>query len=167
MKPEVTPKPHDAAEDMLGWYRATTNSEPLRVRVVLADWRTLDLLTLSGRLIARWSLDRLENRAVPVIGETWAVGDSQLPERVLELENDSDYRAIQKVSRGLRSIRARWWHVLAFSVVESKMAGGALLLLGIVAVSWLWQNLPFAQCIATHPDGILFLKCLLFDHFMR
>jgi hypothetical protein len=166
MDPEAAPTSPEAADDILGWYRATTSAEPLRVRAVVVDWRTLELLTFSGRLIARWSLERLVNRGVPVLGETWAIGDSQLPEPVLELENDRDYLTIRGVCPRLRPLRTRWWHLLWFSLVGSGWGGVLVVIFGSMGIYWLWQNLPFTQCIATHPDGILFLRCLLFDHFM-
>jgi hypothetical protein len=167
MDPEAAPTSPDPADDILGWYRATTSAAPLRVRAVVADWRTLDLLTLSGRLIARWSLERLVNRGVPVLGEAWAIGDSQLPEPVLELENDRDYKMIRGVSPRLRPLQTRWWHLLGFSLVASGWGGVLVVIFASMGIYWLWQNLPFTHCVATHPDGILFLRCLLIDHFMR
>ena len=47
-----------------GWYRKDT---PLRVRFSIED-SSLCLHSLTGDLVARWSLDHLENHSVPVLG---------------------------------------------------------------------------------------------------
>jgi hypothetical protein len=53
--------------DRQGWYYRNKTSEAVRVRLSIVD-RSLLLHTLSDRLIASWSLDRLENREV--LGES-------------------------------------------------------------------------------------------------
>ena len=123
----------------------TASSERDRVRLS-ADQRSLHLHTLSDRLIAAWSLDRLENREIPFIGASWSVGDHQLPEASLLLENDDDYRRLRSVSPGLKSTRARLWRQLTLSFFHSGSRSGApgfalsgsLILFALIVFGWLW-----------------------------
>lgn len=154
---------------MFGWYRESGSAEAMRVRVVV-EGRTLSLHTFSERLVACWSLDHLQNREIPLLNETWLVGDRRLPEPTLALDNDRDYGDIQRLSPQLRALTARTWRQLGLSVLEVSNLTGfpfILILLAVPALYWLWQNLPFAHCIAMQPGGILFLKCLIYDHFIR
>jgi hypothetical protein len=70
--------PHVLPLDIQGWYRQDNESDALRVRLAI-EGRSLDLQTLAGTLVARWSLDELENRSVPVFGRDWVIGDQRLP----------------------------------------------------------------------------------------
>ena len=110
----------------------------MRVRLAFVE-RSLHLHTLSDRLVASWSLDRLENRRIPVLGERWPIGDRHLPEASVVLESDDDYRQVRKVSPELRSERARLWKQLGFSVAE--INGGPIILIALLAsaVTALWH----------------------------
>lgn len=157
-----------APEELQGWYNPNNTSEAVRVRL-LFEGGSVSLYTLSGRLIASWSLGRLQNRRIPTIGERWLVGDRDLPEASLMLESDRDYDAIRLRSTRLRPLRARLWRQLGFSFIESGNLTGLpvlLLIVGVAAVFWLARNLPWEHCIATEPGTSLFLKCLLIDHFI-
>ena len=162
-------QPSTAESEMQGWYHRNATSEPVRVRLSI-DAAAVSLHTLSGRLVASWGPEFLETRATATIGERWTVGDRRLPEAFLVLENDEDYQAVRKVAFGLRPPRARLWEQLGTSAIESGNLTGwpVLLFLAVVipTVVWLWNNLPLAHCIATHQNTILFLNCLISDHFI-
>jgi len=124
--------------ELQGWYYRDPSSEAVRVRLALTE-RSLHLHTLSDRLLASWSLDRLENRRIPLLGERWSIGDPHLPEASVVLESDDDYRQIREVAPKLRSERVRLWNQLVFSVVEVK--GGPIILIVLLAsaVAAVWQ----------------------------
>jgi hypothetical protein len=102
-----------AEVEMQGWYREEGGAAPLRVRLSIED-RSLCLRSLTGELVARWSLGRLENRGIPFWGRDWSIGDHELPMQTLTVENDEDYVAIQSGAPGLRLLRARAWRQLLF-----------------------------------------------------
>jgi hypothetical protein len=131
-----------SAPEIQGWYYQTATSNAVRVRLSVVD-RSLVLHTLSDRLIARWSLEELQNREITVLGERWSIGDRRVAASYLVLESDNDYRAIRAASPKLRPVRARLWRQLGLAAIESgNRTGWAVLLLLIVlagAILGLWQ----------------------------
>jgi hypothetical protein len=131
-----------SGHEIQGWYLRNKTSEAMRVRLSFVE-SSLVLHTLSGRLVASWSLDQLENREIAVLGERWSIGDHRVPEAYLELESDDEYRAVRNVSLQLRPVRARMWRQLGFAAIESgNRTGWAVLLLLIIlagAMLGLWQ----------------------------
>jgi len=103
---------------MQGWYRPDSQSERLRVRLSV-ERRSLVLHNLAGALAAQWSLDHLENRAIPVFGRDWIIGDRRLPGPTLVLENDRDYAVVRGTSSGLLPLRERIWRQVFFWPTES------------------------------------------------
>ena len=102
---------------------------------------TLALQTLSDRLIARWSLDQLENLGIGILAVRWRIGDRRVPDACLVLESVDDYRAVYEASGTLRPVRARFWRALVFSGVEAGKAGDWLVVLlmmvaGAILVVW-------------------------------
>ena len=161
-------QPSPPEPEVQGWYHRNATSEAVRVRLSI-DAAMISLHTLSGRLVAGWGPEFLETRATATIGERWTVGDRRLPEAFLVLESDQDYDALRKVAVGLRPVRARLWQQLGVSAIESGNLTGwpvLVLLIAVPAIIWLWRNLPFTYCIATHQNTTLFLKCLIIDHFI-
>ena len=162
-------EPSAAESELQGWYYRDATSEAVRVRLSI-EATAISLHTLSGRLIAGWGPEFLETRVIATMGKRWTVGDRRLPEAFLVVENDQDYQALRKVAVGLPPVQASFWKQLGLSAIESGNLTGwpVLVLLGIAvpAVIWLWNNLPLAYCIAKHQDTILFLKCLIIDHFI-
>jgi hypothetical protein len=129
--------------ELQGWYHQNRTSQAVRVRLLVTG-ASLSLQTLSGKPIASWSLDRLENREIPVLGTRWSVGDSLLPEAFLVVDSDDDYRALRQrsTSASLQPVRARLWHQAGFSMIESGNLTGWpvwVLLLVASAVAALWQ----------------------------
>ena len=104
--------------EIQGWYFLNRTSEPVRVRLSY-DQDTLSLHSLSDRLIARWSLNELDNREIAVLSERWSIGDRPLPDASLVLESNDDYRALRRISGNLRPVRARMWRLLGRAVIES------------------------------------------------
>ena len=70
--------------DIQGWYRINGTADPVRVRLSMAG-HLLMLHTLAGRLIASWSLNRLENREIPLLGERWLSAIARCPKQVSSL----------------------------------------------------------------------------------
>jgi hypothetical protein len=164
----MTEDPAVPGREIQGWYHQDNTSEAVRVRLSI-EGDVLSLYTFWGRLVGSWSLDQLENRGMAMLSERWSIGDRRLPEAYLVLESDRDYSAVRAVSPALRPIRARLYWQLALEVVESgNLTGWPALILGgaVGLVLILWQVLPLRYCIAAEPSGILFLKCLLIDHFI-
>lgn len=60
--------------ELQGWYRDDISSGRMRVRMAV-EGRSLAIHSLAGAVLARWSLDQLENRSVPVFGRDWVIGD--------------------------------------------------------------------------------------------
>ena len=48
-------------QELQGWYRDDISSPRVRVRIAI-EGRSLAIHTLAGALLARWSLELLENR---------------------------------------------------------------------------------------------------------
>jgi len=139
--------PSNASDrEMQGWYRAGSETEPLRVRLSL-EHRALSLHSLAGALVARWSLARLENRRIPYWGRNWPIGDHDLPAQTLTAENDKDYAVIQSTAPGLRSLRSRTWRqFLLWPDAHGNLKAGpaflwAMLLVALAIAGWLL--LPF------------------------
>ena len=132
--------------EMQGWYRADSETEPLRVRLSLED-RALSLHSLAGALVVRWSLARLENRGIPYWGRDWPIGDHDLPAQTLTVENDEDYAAIQNMALGLRSLRSRTWRqFLLWPDAHGNLKAGPAFLLAMLLVALAiagWQLLSF------------------------
>lgn len=130
-----------AGSEMQGWYRADGGTAPLRVRLSIED-RSLCLHSLTGELVARWALARLENRGIPFWGRDWSIGDRDLPQPTVVVENDEDYAAIRNAAPGLRPLRSRTWrHVLLWPDAHGNLKAGpafiwALLLAACVAAGW-------------------------------
>ncbi len=163
----MTAQPAEAESELEGWYYQNGTSERCAFALSV-DGAAVSLYAPSDRLVASWSLDQLENREIAVLSERWSIGDRRVPEAYLVLESDQDYSALRAVSPKLRPIRARLWRLLGVRAIESGNFTGypVLLLTATAAVIWLWRNLPLEYCVATHVDRILFLKCILIDHFI-
>ena len=127
--------------EMQGWYRADNDTAPLRVRLSVED-RSLNLHSLAGALVARWSLDHLENRTVPIFGRDWIIGDRRLPGTAVTVENDRDYAELGAAATGLLPLRERTWRQFFFAAQESgNLTGWPVLvpiMVGILAVAALW-----------------------------
>jgi hypothetical protein len=150
--------------DISGWYVKDNESEPKRVQAAI-EGNSLSLRTLTGREVARWSLDHLENVSIPVLGRDWVIRDRRLQEPLLRLENDQDYAAIQCVASDLAPVPIRTVNQVIFAGNHAGLPV-LVLLIAVPAIIWLWQNLPLTYCIATHQNTTLFLKCLIIDHFI-
>lgn len=123
-----------SGREIQGWYHHDPSSDAVRVRLSIVEG-TLALHTLSDRLIARWSLDQLENRGIAILAVRWRIGDRRVPDACLVLESDDDYRAVQEASSTLRPVRARFWRALAFSATEAGKVGDWLVVLMIMIAS--------------------------------
>jgi hypothetical protein len=131
--------------EIQGWYRPDDQSERLRVRLSI-EGRSLCLYSLGGELLAGWLLARLENRGIPFWGRDWPIGDRELPEPTLTVENDEDYAVIRAVAPGLSSpsIRTRRRLLLWPDVHGNLKAGPALIWAMLVALGLTaWRLLPF------------------------
>jgi hypothetical protein len=129
--------------EMQGWYYENSAGEPTRVRLSILD-RSMSLHTLSDRLVATWSLDHLETREVPVLGQSWRIGDRRLPEPNLVLVNDQDYETLRKLGAGLRPLRARVLRQFAFAAGESgNLTGWPVFVVLVIALLGLalWSSL--------------------------
>lgn len=137
--------PSSSGAEIQGWYYENSASEPTRVRLSIHD-RSLSLHTLSDRLVATWSLDQLETREVPVLGQSWRIGDRRLPEASLVLVNDRDYETLRELGTGLRPLRARVLRQFAFAAGESgNLTGWPVFVVLVIALLGLalWVSLPF------------------------
>jgi hypothetical protein len=128
--------------EIQGWYFLHPASEPEHVRLSI-DEHSLSLFAPSDRLIARWSLDQLENRGIAILSERWSIGDRRVPDAYLVLESDDDYRAVRKASAKLRPVRARLWRHLGIAIIETGDLGGWPVWLFLIIVAGaalgLWQ----------------------------
>ena len=158
-----------AMPEIIGSYSPDPSGAQVRVRVTV-EGTSLVLRTLSERLVAQWSLNKLENRGIPVWGQTWTIGDRRLRGPALDLENDADYAVVATAAPTLRGVRTRFWAMLGFAGIESSQQTGLIFLLAAAAFGcayWLWTVLPLRECVATHQNVILFLNCTLIEHFIR
>ena len=126
---------------MQGWYREDGGSAPQRVRLSIEN-RSLCMHSLADRLLARWSLDHLENRTIPSFGRDWTLGDTRVPGALLTLENDEDYVAIRNEARNLQPISARTWRQVFLAGQDSgNLTGWPVLLLmmaGFISFALWW-----------------------------
>jgi hypothetical protein len=131
---------------MQGWYRADTAAAPLRVRVTIKG-DVLCLHSLTGQLLVRWSLARLENRGIPFWGRDWPIGDCDLPEPTLTVENDEDYATIRNAAPRLRPLRARMWRqFLLWPDAHGNFKAGPALIWAMLAAALIltgWRFLSF------------------------
>ena len=128
-------------QELQGWYSDDISSPRVRVRVTI-EGRSLAIHTLAGALLARWSLELLENRSVPVVGRDWVIGDRRLPGPALVLENDLDYAELRAAGAALLPLRERTWRQLFFSAQEAgNLTGWPVLVpigLGLLSLAVLW-----------------------------
>lgn len=157
----------DPRREILGWYTHKTD-EPLRVRVQI-EAPSLALYTLSDRLVARWSLNRLENGDANVPVGCWALCDPKVPDSWLMLENDRDYGAVQHWAKRLASRHSQSWRQLGLAAIESGNLTGwpvvVAILVGSFAV-YLWRSGIVGYCIATQVPGLSLLNCVISRIFM-
>ncbi len=126
-----------------GWYRDDISSPQVRVRMAV-EGRSLTIHTLAGALLARWSLEQLENRSVPIFGHDWVIGDRRLAGPSLVIENDLDYTDLRAAGAALLPLRERAWRQVFFAAQEAGNLTGwpVLVPIGIgvlsLAVLWFW-----------------------------
>jgi hypothetical protein len=130
-------------QERQGWYRDDISSPKVRVRMAV-EGRSLVIHSLGGALLARWSLEQLENRSVPVFGRDWVIGDRRLPGPSLVIENDGDYASLRAAGGALLPTRERAWRQLFFAAGEAgNLTGWPVLIpigigLVILAVLLFW-----------------------------
>ena len=118
-----------ADSEMQGWYREDGGTAPQRVRLSI-ERRSLCMHSLTAKELARWSLDHLENRAIPSFGRDWVIGDSRVPGAILTPENDGDYLVIRRQAQSLQPLSARTWRQVFLAGLESEnLTGWPVLLL--------------------------------------
>lgn len=129
--------------ELQGWYCEDISSARVRVRMAV-EGRSLVIHSLAGPPLARWSLDQLENRSVPVFGRDWVIGDRRLAGPSLVIENDRDYADLRAAGAALMPPRERIWRQLFFAAQEAGNLTGWPVLVPIsigaltLAVLWLW-----------------------------
>ena len=103
-----------------GWYCDDISSPRVRVHIAI-EGRSLAIHSLTGSVLARWSLEQLENRSVPIFGRDWIIGDRRLPapSLVIESESDRDYAELRTAGATLLPLRERNWRQLLYAAREA------------------------------------------------